>query len=207
MDPAAAATAAAAVPTGAAAAAIDPPLYNIDFEMATAVTLHPRPLHANIRALERDLFKKLETLQSSQSKEWGFHGLAEQPAEYALKLTIPWVHAPNPGQHRTLGLNAADTRDAEAVFEAQKIAYQAQATVTRAIIAALNAAVPKAFRHATNTAGHAIVSLAAYQQPGPPCHLTTPPNYIRHSIACRTQRQRSPLHSPLEYIGTHRGIL
>jgi hypothetical protein len=83
---------AAAVPAGAAgdAAAIDPPSYDIDFDTATAVigtlpSLHPRPLHANIRALERDLFEKLETLQSSQSKEWGFRGLAEQPAEYALK--------------------------------------------------------------------------------------------------------------------------
>ena len=165
MDPAAAAVAPA---LAGAAAAIDPPSYDIDFDTATAVigtlpSLHPRPSHANIRALERDLFEKLETLQSSQSEEWGFRGLAEQPAEYALKSTIPWVHAPNPGQHRTLGLNAADTRDAEAVFEAQKIAYQAQATVTRAVIAALNTAVPKAFRRATNAAGHAIVGSAAYR--------------------------------------------
>jgi hypothetical protein len=35
--------------------------------------------------------------------------------------------------------------------------------VTRAIIAALNATVPKAFRRATNTAGHAIVGSAAYR--------------------------------------------
>ena len=70
MDPAAAVAPALA----GAAAAIDPPSYDIDFDTATAVigtlpSLHPRPSHANIRALERDLFEKLETLQSSQSEE------------------------------------------------------------------------------------------------------------------------------------------
>lgn len=56
---------------------VEPPSYDIDFKTATAAmgtlhSLHPKPLHANIRALERDLFEKLETLQSTQSKEWGF---------------------------------------------------------------------------------------------------------------------------------------
>lgn len=147
---------------------IEPPSYDIDFDTATAAigtlhSLHPRPSHANIRALERDLFEKLETLQSTQSEEWGFRGLAEQPAEYALKSGTPWVHSPNPGQHRTLGLAAAATRDAEAIYAAAKTAYQAQATVTRAIIAALNIAVPKAFRRGTNAGGAAIVGSGAYR--------------------------------------------
>lgn len=175
MDPNAAADA-AAVEAGADAAAavpdiapfIEPPSYDIDFETAAAAigilpSLHPRPSHANIRALERDLFEKLETLQSTQSEEWGFRGLAEQPAEYALKSATPWVHSPNPGQHRQLGLAAGPTRDAEAIYAAEKAAYQAQATVTQAIIAALNNAVPKAFRRGTNAAGAAIVGSAAYR--------------------------------------------
>ena len=147
---------------------VEPPSYDIDFETATAAvgtlpSLHPRPSHANIRALERDLFEKLETLQSTQSEEWGFRGLAEQPAEYALKSGTPWVHSPNPGQHRPLGLAAGPTRDAEAIYAAEKAAYQAQATVTRAVIAALNVAVPKAFRRGTNAVGGAIVGSAAYR--------------------------------------------
>jgi hypothetical protein len=73
------------------------------------------------------------------------------------------VHSPNPGQHRTLGLAAAATRDAEAIYAAAKTAYQAQATVTRAIIAALNIAVPKAFRRGTNAGGAAIVGSGAYR--------------------------------------------
>ncbi len=104
MDPVAiaAAAAAAAGPIVVAAPIVEPPSYNIDYDTATAAigtlpSLHPRPLHANIRALERDLFEKLKTLQSTQSEEWGSRGLAEQPAEYALKSltaveikTNPW---------------------------------------------------------------------------------------------------------------------
>ena len=118
--------------------------------------------HTSIRALERDLFKKLETLQSTQSEEWGFRGLAKQPAKYALKSTTPWFHSPNPGQHCPLGLSAGATGDAEAIYAAEKAAYQAQATVTRAIIPALNIAVPKAFRRGTYAGGGAIVGSAAY---------------------------------------------
>jgi hypothetical protein len=160
---------AAAAPIVAAAAPnVEPPSYDIDYDTATAAigtlpSLHPRPSHANIRALERDLFEKLETLQSTQSEEWGFRGLAEQPAEYALKSVTPWVHSPNPGQHRPLGLAAGPTRDAEAVYLAEKSAYQAQATVTRAIIAALNVAVPKAFRRGATAVGGALIGAAAYR--------------------------------------------
>jgi hypothetical protein len=147
---------------------VKPPSYDIDYDTATAAigtlpSLHPRPSHANIRALERDLFEKLKTLQSTQSEEWGFRGLAEQPAEYALKSVTPWVHSPNPGQHRPLGLAAGPTRDAKAVYLAEKSAYQAQATVTRAIIAALNVAVPKAFRRGATAVGGALIGAAAYR--------------------------------------------
>ena len=162
------AAAAAAMPIVDAAPLVEPPSYDIDYDTATAAigtlpSLHPRPSHANIRALERDLFEKLETLQSTQSEEWGFRGLAEQPAEYALKSGTAWVHSPNPGQHRPLGLAAQATRDAEAVYLAEKSAYQAQATVTRAIIAALNVAVPKAFRRGTTAVGGALIGAAAYR--------------------------------------------
>ena len=119
-----------------------PPSYESDYDTATAAigtlpSLHPQPSHANIHTLERELFERLETLQSKQSEEWFFCGIAEQPDKYALKTPTAWVHSPNPGQHRELGLNANVTRDAEAEYVAAKAAYQAQATVTRAIIAAL----------------------------------------------------------------------
>ena len=95
MDPALAAADAAAkdpvnIPTATAPndmanatkQAIEPPLFEIDYETATAaigtlLLLHPRPSHANIQALECVLFECFETLQSTQLEEWGFHGLAE----------------------------------------------------------------------------------------------------------------------------------
>ena len=73
-DAAAAAAAAAAAPAVAAAVpAIIPPSYEIDFDTATSdigtlPSLHPRPTHSNIRALERALLERLETLQAAQSR-------------------------------------------------------------------------------------------------------------------------------------------
>jgi hypothetical protein len=53
-------------------------------------------------------------------------------------------------------------REAEAIYAAKKAVYQAQATVTRAIIATINNAIPKAFCHRMNTAGAAVIDSAAY---------------------------------------------
>ena len=164
----AAAAAAAAAPAAVAAPAIIPPSYEIDFDTATSAigtlpSLHPRPTHSNIRALERTLLERLETLQAAQSEEWGFRGLAEQPTEYALKSGTPWADLPNPGPHRQTGLDAKLTRDAEATYAARKTAYLAQATITRAIIAALNIAVPKQFKQGTTAIGGAIIGSASYR--------------------------------------------
>ena len=162
-DAAAAAAAAAAmlpaVPIIAPQAPIiAPPAYETTLAMATETigtlpSLHPRPNHSNIRALERDLFDKLQAIQSAQSDEWGYRGLAEQPAEYAMKSATPWTDANNPGPHRPVGLNAQLTRDAETIYDAGKMEYLSQLNVTQAIINALNVAVPKEFKRGTNAAG------------------------------------------------------
>ena len=101
---------------------IAPPAYKTTLAMVTETigalpSLHSRPNHSNIRALERDLFDKLQAIQSAQSDEWGYRGLAEQPAEYAMKSATPWTDANNPGPHRPLGLNAQLTHDAETIYE------------------------------------------------------------------------------------------
>ena len=93
------------------------------------------------------------------------------PAEYALKSAIAWVNSPNPGQHRQLGLNAGDTRNTEAVYMAEKAAYQAQATVTQAIIAAFNISIPKAFKRGTTVVGGALIGAAAYRSNHDPCAI------------------------------------
>ena len=162
MDPAAMAAAAAADPMlhalPVAPVFIAPPSYETTLAMATTTiailpSLHPRPNHSSIRALERNLFDKLQAIQSSQSEEWGFRGLAEQPAEYALKSATPWTDAPNPGPHRPVGLNAQLTRDAETIFDSAKMDYLSQLNVTQAIINALNVAVPKEFKRGATAAG------------------------------------------------------
>ena len=140
------------------AAPIAPPAYETTLAMATDTignlpTLHPRPNHSNIRALERNLFDKLQAIQSAQSDEWGYRGLAEQPNEYAMKSAIAWTDAPNPGPHRSVGLTAQLTRDAETIYNAAKMEYLSQLNVTQAIINALNIAVPKEFKRGTNAAG------------------------------------------------------
>ena len=137
---------------------IAPPAYETTLAMATETigplpSLHPRPNHSNIRALERDLFDKLQAIQSAQSDEWGYRGLAEQPTEYAMKSATPWTDAINPGPHRPVGLNAQLTRDAETIYDANKMEYLSQLNVTQAIINALNVAVPKEFKRGTNAAG------------------------------------------------------
>ena len=141
MDPITAATTAAAATAAAvativpAAAIVQPPSFDINFEMTrerigTLPSLHPHPTHRNIRALECYLF------------EWGYHRLAKQLIKYTLKTNVAWTNAPNPRPHCTLGLSAADTRDAEATYIAEKADYISQLNVTQAIILSLNIAVP-----------------------------------------------------------------
>ncbi len=52
------------------------------------------------------------------------------------------LDAPNPGPHRSVGLNAQHTRNAKAIYDALKMEYLSQLNVTQAIINALNIAVP-----------------------------------------------------------------
>ena len=156
MDPIAAAATAAIMP--ATAILVQPSSFDITFEMArkcigNLLSLHPHPAHSNIWALEQDLFEKLQSMQSAQSEEWGHRGLAEQLIKYSLKANMAWTDSPNPGPHHTLGLSATDTRDAKAMYVADKADYIFQLNVTQAIIVALNIAVPKQFKHGTNAAG------------------------------------------------------
>ncbi len=76
--------------------------------------------------------------------------------------TTAWVHSPNPGQHRKLGLNANTSRDAEAVYVAAKGGYQVQATVMHDVIATLNIAIPKAFKCRTTAVGSTLIGASAY---------------------------------------------
>ena len=105
--------------------------------------------------------ERAEAVPSAQSADFGYRGLVEQPAEYALRSPTPWMDAPNPGAHRPVGLAAGPTRDAEATYEAEKVAYLNQTAMNRAIINALNIAVPKAYIRITS--GNAAGATARYR--------------------------------------------
>jgi hypothetical protein len=109
MDP----NAAAVVAVPAVASFIEPPLYDVNHKTAAATigtlpTFHPRLSHANIRALEQDLFKKLEMLQSMQSKgvsavspsnrpsapsSWPCMGAFTKPRRTLTTWPYSWPHA------------------------------------------------------------------------------------------------------------------
>ena len=117
-------------------------------------SLAPRPSSTSIRALTTDLVDKLTTIPSEQSADWGFSGLIEQNALYALKTGgTAWLDWVNPGPHRQIGGTAEEQRDAETRWEANKKVFDSEANVRRAINAALNIAVPKQYRGSAGTIG------------------------------------------------------
>ena len=58
------------------------------------LSLAPRPNSTNIQALTIDLVDKLTTIPSQQSADWGFLGLVEQDALYALKTSCTAIPVP-----------------------------------------------------------------------------------------------------------------
>ena len=116
----------------------------------------PRPNATNIRNLEVALFDSLEGIPSQQSHEYGYKGMAQQLAEYALISNDPWIPFPNPGNHRVINpaLTAQQQRDEDALYAARRIVWVSQDNVQRASIAALNVAVPKEYKR-TNGIGTA----------------------------------------------------
>ena len=93
-----------------------PPVSYEDAKAAIGIlpSLAPCPSSTNIRALTTDLVNKLTTIPSEQSADWGYSGLIEQNALYALKTGgTAWRDWANPGPHRQIGGTAEEQRDAE----------------------------------------------------------------------------------------------
>ena len=123
-------------------------------------SLAPRPSSTSIRALTTDLVDKLTTIPSEQSADWGFSGLIEQNALYALKTggTV-WQNWVNPGPRRQIGGNAEEQRHAETRWETNEKVFDPEANIRRAINAALNIAVPKQYRGSAGTIGARVYKL------------------------------------------------
>ena len=131
----------------------------VSFEDAMRVigslpNLEPRPNSTNIRALTVDLVDKLTTIPSEQSADWGYSGLVEQDAIYALKTgDTAWQNWTDPGPHRTTGGTSEQQRDAETTYEADKRVFDSESNVRRAIISALNISAPRQYRGSASTVG------------------------------------------------------
>ena len=140
---------------------VPPPVdfMEISARLQSLPTLAPRPTATNINAFEEQLVDILSTIPSAQSEDHGFRGLVESAEMYALVSNTPWRNWPNPGPtrrgtvinpHPTLGTNlTADAARAEqAVWTAETTQFMSETNVRRAVIDALNAAVPKSYRRA-----------------------------------------------------------
>ena len=117
----------------------------------------PRPNSTNIRALTNDLVDKLTTIPSQQSADWEYSGLVEQDALYSLKTGgSTWGNWVNSGPHAPTNGNADEQKAALTRWEADKKVFDSQSNVLRAIIAAINVAVPKQYRGSAGTIGAKI---------------------------------------------------
>jgi hypothetical protein len=143
-------------------------------------TMHPRPTFDNINNAVIHLVRKLQQLPAPhQSTRNGYAGKILSPAEYALLDTQAWRDWPYPGPHHTFPPNS--TREImeqeKTVWAANTEVYNSEQNVDRAIIAALDIAVPDDFKYggaATNgwsgdmTSRAIIASLKEkYGKPGP----------------------------------------
>ena len=54
-------------------------------------TLAPRPTFKNINAMEDAIIDAMEAIPSNQSEDWGYRGMVEDAARYALVCTTPWI--------------------------------------------------------------------------------------------------------------------
>ena len=75
--------------------------------------------------------------------------MVKEPEIYALTSpATPWVDWPDPGPHRTIdaALDAAGQEDALVQYNAYNKVYDSQENVCRAVINALNVAVPQAYQ-------------------------------------------------------------
>jgi hypothetical protein len=127
---------------------------NITFERAkehvgVIPTMHPRPNFDNINQAVIHLVRKLQQLPAPhQSARNGYAGKILSVQQYALMDDTPWVDWPYPGAHHTFpqGADRATMEQAKTVWTANNEVYNSEQNVDRAVIAALEIAVPDDFK-------------------------------------------------------------
>jgi hypothetical protein len=112
-------------------------------------TMHPRPTFDNINHAVIHLVRKLQQLPAPhQSKRNGYAGKLLSAAQYALLDAKAWIDWPYPGPHHTFpkGADRTTMEQAKTVWNANNDVYNSEQNVDRAVIAALDMAVPDDFK-------------------------------------------------------------
>ena len=121
--------------------------------VGTLPSLAPRPNATNIRALTADLVDKLLTIPSPESTDLGYSGLVLSEEIYLLDSQVPWQGTVDPGPQFEIDVTWADIdkEQEEIYYKRQKVEWDNEVNIRRAIVDALNKAVPKAYRRGTGT--------------------------------------------------------
>ena len=115
--------------------------------IGTLPSVAPRPNATNLRVLSEHLEQKVQTIPApQQSPEYGFLGMVQPTAIYALRTNVPWIDWEDPGAHPAAAATAAEQTNIKTLYDANKAVYDTQQNVRRAINDALNNAIPNAFR-------------------------------------------------------------
>ena len=115
--------------------------------IGTLPSVAPRPNASNLRVLAEYLEQKVQTIPApQQSPEYGYLGMVQPAAIYALRTNTPWIDWNDPGPHPGTADTTAEQNNLRTMYEANKAVYDSQQNVRRAITDALNIAIPNAFR-------------------------------------------------------------
>eukprot|EP00804_Cyclotella_cryptica_P001036 CCRYP_008351-RA/>CCRYP_008351-RA protein AED:0.69 eAED:0.47 QI:0/-1/0/1/-1/1/1/0/427 len=114
--------------------------------IGTLPSLAPRPNAINIRTLTTLLEQCLEKIPCIQAPEHGFVGMVMPEQIYALQCAIPWAEWPEPGNHPATANTSVEQRNVKTIYDANRVIFDSQENVRRAINDALNEAIPNAFR-------------------------------------------------------------
>jgi hypothetical protein len=107
----------------------------------------PHPNASNLRVLAEHLEQKVQTIPApQQSPEYGYLGMVQPAAIYALRTNVPWQEWDDPGPHPAVADTTAEQNNLCTLYDANKAVYDSHQNVRRAINDALNNAVPNAFR-------------------------------------------------------------
>ena len=110
-------------------------------------SLAPHLTATKIRALYTYLREQLCKILSIQSTDFGYQGMVNAPAVYALTGAPTWQDFNNPGYHWSVDgtLSVLEQQDDNVIFNFATIVYNSQKNLKAAINNRLKASVPEAY--------------------------------------------------------------